>query len=130
MSKRKIAAIALSGVALLGAQAVSPSAAPAAAVAETGQGVPAAPEISLLSGRYIGPQTVTLTAAAGTEIRYTLDGTHPTRHSALYSAPLSIDVSANVSAVAFTDRTASVPAISGLLIKTAEEPLRAVRGHE
>ncbi|SJN09497.1 Purple acid phosphatase/fibronectin domain protein [Leucobacter sp. 7(1)] len=123
MSKRKIAALALSGVALLGAQAVFPSAAPAAAVAETGQGVPAAPEISLLSGRYIGPQTVTLTAAAGTEIRYTLDGTHPTRHSALYSAPLSIDASANVSAVAFTDRTASVPAISGILIKTAEEPL-------
>ena len=122
MSQRRIAAIALSGVALFGAQAVFPSAAPAAAV-EAAAAAPEAPVISLLSGRYVGPQTVTLTAAAGTEIHYTVDGTHPTRQSPRYAGPITLDASANLSAVAFTDRAESVPAISGILIKTAEEPL-------
>lgn len=123
MSRRRIAAIALSGVALLGAQAVLPSAAPAAAVAEKAQAALSAPAISLLSGRYVGPQTVTMTADAGAEIRYTLDGTHPTRKSPVYTEPILIEATANVSAVAFTDRAESAPAISGILIKTTEEPL-------
>ena len=82
----------------------------------------AAPEASLESGRYIGAQTVSLSAPAGAEIRYTLDGTAPTRASALYSAPIRIDTSANLTAVAFSDGAQSAPVMRGILIKTAEEP--------
>ncbi|MCW2289795.1 calcineurin-like phosphoesterase family protein [Leucobacter luti] len=123
MSRRRIVALALSGVALLAAQAVMPSGMPTAAIAAEVQGAPAAPQISLLSGRYVGAQTVTVSAQAGAEIRYTLDGTHPTRSSPVYSGPIRVESSANVSAVAFTDRSESAPAISGILIKSAEEPL-------
>ncbi|WP_164512856.1 chitobiase/beta-hexosaminidase C-terminal domain-containing protein [Leucobacter chromiireducens] len=120
MSKRRIAALALSGVALLGAQAALP--APVAANAVVSGDV-APPVSSHESGRYVGTQSVTLTAAAGTEVRFTLDGTHPTRDSALASGPIQIERTANLTAVAFTERAESRPMIRGILVKTAEEPL-------
>ena len=49
-----------------------------------------APSFSLESGFYDGPQTLSLTAAPGCEIRYTLDGSRPTAESPLYEAPLSL----------------------------------------
>lgn len=120
MSKRRIAALALSGVALLGAQAALPTAV-AAHAAVSGEVSP--PAASHESGRYVGPQAVTLTSAEGTEVRYTLDGTHPTRDSALATGPILIEKTANLTAVAFTDRAESLPMIRGILVKTAEEPL-------
>ncbi len=123
MSKRRIAALALAGTALLGVQAALPAGASAALAAETGAVAPAAPVLSLPSARYVGPQTLTITAEPGTEIRYTLDGSHPTRQSPVYTEPLTVAETANVSAVAFTDRAESAPAISGVLVKTSEEPL-------
>ena len=43
------------------------------------------------------------TAAPGAEIRYTLDGSEPTRHAALYAAPFVLDAPATVRARAFAD---------------------------
>jgi len=45
---------------------------------------------------------VALTSSQGNEIRYTLDGSSPTQHSLLYSAPFSVDKTETVSARAFT----------------------------
>ncbi|MFI1582957.1 metallophosphoesterase [Embleya sp. NPDC020630] len=58
-------------------------------------------------------------------MRYTLDGTTPTRDSRVYSPgrPLWIDKDTNVTAVAFHGNRASVPVSYGYLIKTAEKPL-------
>ena len=120
MSIGRIAGIALAGVALLGAQAALP---PSTAAAAVTQSEVAAPAASLESGRYVGPQAITFTAQPGAEIRYTLDGTHPTRQSPLASGPISVERTANVTAVAFTDRSESLPTIRGILVKTAEEPL-------
>jgi len=82
-----------------------------------------APTFSTSGGRYIGPTTVELTAASGTEIRYTLDGTEPTRGSALYTRPLVIEKTSNLAAVAFRNGDASPAAIEGYIIKTEEVPL-------
>lgn len=48
-----------------------------------------------------GPQAVTITGAAGTTIRYTIDGTDPTSTSALYSAAISCAVTTTIKARAF-----------------------------
>ena len=48
------------------------------------------PTLSLASGFYTEPQSLSLTAAPGCEIRCTLDGSVPTPDSPLYTAPLSL----------------------------------------
>lgn len=127
MSTRKITALALVACAVVGAQAALPAATAEATsqntAASTPTLTPAAPAASLESGRYEGAQSITFTAEPGAEIRYTLDGTHPTRQSPLATGPISIDTTANVTAVAFTSRAASEPTIRGILIKTSETPL-------
>lgn len=45
---------------------------------------------SHLRGSYPSPFSLTLTAPAGTQIRYTTNGSAPTASSALYSAPISV----------------------------------------
>ncbi|WP_336653306.1 MULTISPECIES: chitobiase/beta-hexosaminidase C-terminal domain-containing protein [unclassified Leucobacter] len=113
--------LALGGAILLAAGAATAgTGAVAWAAPETAAAGPAA---SLETGRYTGAQSVTLTAAPGAEIRYTLDGTMPTRTSTAYSGPIRIERSANLTAIAFTPTTASAPTIRGYLIKTAEQPL-------
>ena len=50
---------------------------------------------------WIAPgQRITLTAEAGAEIRYTIDGTTPTTASTLYSAPIAIDSQTDLKAIA------------------------------
>ncbi len=49
-----------------------------------------APGFSLEPGFYDGPQTLTLTAPPGCEIRYTLDGSVPYSFSPLYEGPISL----------------------------------------
>lgn len=49
-----------------------------------------APVFSLPSGFYAEDQLLTLSAAPGTEIRYTLDGALPTAESPLYEGPLTL----------------------------------------
>ena len=52
------------------------------------------------AGTFVGTQTVTLSAAAGAAIRYTLDGSPPTATSPLYQSPLTLDTSTRLRAVA------------------------------
>lgn len=120
MGKRRIVALALGGAVLLGGVGAGLEG-PTAAWANADD--LAAPEASIESGRYEGAQTVELRAQEGAEIRFTLDGTRPTRASELYTGPIGVERSANLTAIAFTQHAESAPVIRGLLIKTAEEPL-------
>ena len=52
------------------------------------------PVFSLAGGTYSGAQTLTITdKSAGSKIYYTLDGSTPTTNSAVYTGPLTIQVS-------------------------------------
>lgn len=62
-----------------------------------------APVFSLDQGQYFGTQTVTMTSATeGAYIRYTLDGTEPTKNEGtLYEAAVTIDQNSMLKAVAY-----------------------------
>ncbi|MEF3402221.1 chitobiase/beta-hexosaminidase C-terminal domain-containing protein [Agromyces sp. CCNWLW203] len=83
----------------------------------------AAPTFSVDGGRHVGPTTVELSAPAGADIRYTLDGSMPTLTSPRYEGPITIEESANLSAVSVLGDAVSAAEIEGYLIKTEEEPL-------
>lgn len=78
--------------------------APSPGVANTGEvaKVPAdAPTFSLETGFYSGTLVVGIsTTSEGAEIRYTLDATVPTESSTLYEAPISIDSTTVIRAIA------------------------------
>ena len=61
------------------------------------------PSFSPEGGLYAVPQQITLTAGAGTTIRYTSDGSLPTLHSTQYSQPISVDSTMVIRARAFQD---------------------------
>lgn len=61
----------------------------------------AVPAFSLAGGIYTSAQTLTLTPAEGTTVYYTLDGTEPTKESTQYTAPIAIDKTTTVKAVAY-----------------------------
>jgi alpha-tubulin suppressor-like RCC1 family protein len=73
---------------------------------------PVTPVLSPAGGSYTAAQTVTIsTTTAQTTIRYTLDGSTPTESSTLYTAPVVVDTSGTLKAVAFrTDWTPSAAA--------------------
>jgi alpha-tubulin suppressor-like RCC1 family protein len=73
----------------------------AAATYTFNYGTLAAPVASPAGGAYPAAQTVTLTAAPGATIRYTLDGTDPTADSPPYLAPLTLGAAATLKARAF-----------------------------
>lgn len=101
-------------------------AAPAAAQARPQPSAPpAAPGVSVPGGRYDHAVTLKFRAERGTTVRYTLDGSAPTRESRAYSPgrPLRIAEDTNVTAVAFQGDRSSVPVAYGYLIKTKEKPL-------
>ena len=59
------------------------------------------PVFSLAGGTYAGTQTLTITdSSPGSTIYYTLNGSTPTTNSAVYTGPLTIQVSQTVSAFA------------------------------
>ena len=67
----------------------------------TGGWIPA-PAVSLVSGTYTTPRSVRLSTAAGATIRYTTDGSTPSRTAGtIYSAPLSVSRSMTLKAVAY-----------------------------
>jgi hypothetical protein len=60
------------------------------------------PSVTPSTGSYSSPVTVTMTpATAGSEIRYTLDGTDPTEGSTLYGSPFTISQDKTVRAKGF-----------------------------
>lgn len=61
------------------------------------------PVISLPSGYYSGPQTVTITDSdTSAKIYYTTNGTYPTTGSNLYSGPISVSASETLAAAAMS----------------------------
>ncbi|MFB6987059.1 chitobiase/beta-hexosaminidase C-terminal domain-containing protein [Streptomyces sp. NPDC056304] len=101
---------------------VSPTAAQAHS---PGADTPAAPGVSVPGGRYEHSVELRFRAERGTTVRYTLDGTTPTRDSSVYSPgrPLRIEKDTNVTAAAFRGGQSSVPVSYGYLIKSREKPL-------
>jgi hypothetical protein len=60
------------------------------------------PTFSLASGMYYPQQTVSINCSTpGVTVRYTIDGTAPDTHSTLYAAPLEIDSTTTVKAIAY-----------------------------
>ena len=72
----------------------------------------ATPTFSPGQGSYASPQTVTIaTATAGAAIYYTADGTTPTTASTLYGAPVLVDATRTLKAIA--TRTGFLPSAVG-----------------
>ncbi|MFF0744603.1 metallophosphoesterase [Streptomyces sp. NPDC004111] len=113
--------IAAASAALLAPTAAPAPAAPSPAAAEA----PAPPSVSRPGGRYERSVSIALRAERGAVVRYTLDGTTPTRTSRLYipGLPLRLTKDTNVTAVAFRGRRASIPVSYGYLVKSGEKPL-------
>ena len=76
-------------------------------------GVPDAPQVSEkpvftpVSGYYTAPVELPLTAAEDARIYYTLDGTQPTETSLLYQAPITLNQTVTVSAIAISEAGSS-----------------------
>ena len=76
-----------------------------------------APVITPASGTYPTAQTVTITAAEGCTIYYTLDGTDPNDASAQYTAPFEVKESTVVKAIAYNEEDCgSEIAVSDIMI--------------
>ncbi|WP_248499798.1 chitobiase/beta-hexosaminidase C-terminal domain-containing protein [Staphylococcus aureus] len=70
----------------------------------------AAPTASPAPGTFTSAQTVTLTGANGTKVYYTLDGSYPTPLNGIeYTAPIQVDESVTINAVAVKDADTSAP---------------------
>jgi gliding motility-associated-like protein len=67
------------------------------------------PNLSEVAGYKSGPINVTISAGANTTIYYTLDGTQPTDASTLYSGPISINTTASLRAIAYSNDPAILP---------------------
>ncbi|WP_447746244.1 PA14 domain-containing protein [Pseudomonas nicosulfuronedens] len=61
----------------------------------------ASPTITPRGGIYADAQTVKLAGPEGAELRYTLDGSHPTLKSTLYSGPFTVSKGQSVRAASF-----------------------------
>lgn len=75
----------------------------------TASEVVSAPEFSVPGGIYSEPVTVTITADDGCDIYYTTDNTVPTDESAFYEAPITINKTTVLRAVAYKGAIASNP---------------------
>ena len=91
---------------------------------EPGQQQPAPPEASPAPGSYTGCITVTLSAAEGTTVYYTTDGSDP-RESATrreYTAPISVENDLTISAVACQNGVFSAVVTFSYQISAVEPP--------
>ena len=92
---------------------------PANAVQQT----PAAPTFSVPGGSYDGPIRVTLRAAQGETVRYTTDGTIPSKSSkASGNSSILISADTNLTAIAFKGNQPGVPRSVGYFIDSKEQP--------
>jgi alpha-tubulin suppressor-like RCC1 family protein len=85
-------------------------------------GTLAAPAMSVGTGTYNGPVTVTLTSATpGAAIRYTTNGTTPQTYSPLYTERLAVDSTTTLNARAFhVDYTVSPSAVATFTMVVAD----------
>lgn len=113
----RIRVLAVAGVSLWAVAGTLSVPAPAGAANDV-----AAPTFSIDGGRLVGGGTVELSAAAE-EIRYTLDGSVPTLSSPVYTEPIRLDASANLTAIAVDGGRVSAPVVEGYVVKSAEKPL-------
>ncbi|WP_259455592.1 chitobiase/beta-hexosaminidase C-terminal domain-containing protein [Bacillus sp. PK3_68] len=69
-----------------------------------------APAASPAPGTYDAPQSVVLTATAGHDIYYTMDGSYPTPiNGTKYTGPISVDATVTIKAVAVKGQDTSAP---------------------
>lgn len=87
-------------------------------------GTVATPAFDPPAGTYVTAQNVAISCATvGAQIRYTTDGNEPTTDSALYTAPIYVDVSTTLKAKAFLqdwEPSATATAEYNLLISVAD----------
>ena len=83
------------------------------------------PTLSVGTGSYSSPPSVSITAASGASIRYTLDGSQPSATSGtLYSTPLSISTSGTVlRAIAYKTGMASSAVVNAIYTIGAAGPV-------
>ncbi len=83
--------------------------------------ITAQPQFSQLAGNYCNAFEVEITCATeGATIYYTLDGTEPDNNSTLYTAPITIDATTTLSAIAYAD------GLDASAVKTADYVLPTV----
>lgn len=82
---------------------------PGAPNSNASQGYDAKPVFSQEAGFYNGSVSLSISASAGAEIRYTLDGSEPTQSSTLYSNPFTITETTVVKAKAYGDDASFLP---------------------
>ena len=90
-----------------------------------------APTFAPTPSSYVGTQTVTISAASGATIYYTLDGTLPTLASPAYTGPLSISATTTINAMAVQSGALTSPFSSATYTITAGQPppIRYVQGN-
>ncbi|MCL3780105.1 beta-galactosidase [Prolixibacteraceae bacterium JC049] len=67
----------------------------------------AAPEVEPMGGLINSGDTITLSATEGVEIRYTTDGSTPTKQSKLYTTPFSLKTGATVKVIGYRNSKSS-----------------------
>ena len=90
-----------------------------------------APTFSIKGGMYTEPQTLTLSAGEGCTIYYTEDGENPTKESTAYTAPITIDKTKTIKAVAYNaEGSASNIVSETYTFPVACENIAAVKAQE
>lgn len=92
---------------------------PTPAAANSGAGYAtmlAKPTLSMTSGIYATPQTVSASGPAAAQLRYTLDGSEPSATSSLYSGPLTVSGNTTLRVAAFQAGAVQSPVETGTYI--------------
>jgi|GEM_PF-5906922 len=84
----------------------------------------AAPTFNIETGTYDEDQTVTITAAEGTTIYYTLDGTTPTTESTAYTTPILVQETTTINAIA-VDAHNNISTIASITV-TIDKPYTTI----
>lgn len=86
-------------------------------------GTLSAPAAAPGAGGFTGSVTITLSAAAGTTIRYTTNGSEPSASSTIYTQPVLVDATTTLKAKAFHPDYATSPTLTQLYTVTTATPI-------